>query len=91
MKKFVSKAMACDPKEVTSAGCEMIVGPEQPLRGIVMRVRAKTVLTKKKEDFTVCDFELYEGTAESVRRMRVAAKLAADETPDAPGVGAPAF
>lgn len=82
IKKFIAKAMACDVKEVTTAGCEMVVGPQQPLRGIVMRVRAKTIITQKKgEPFTLCDFELYEGSPQQVQKLRLAAKLAV--APDA--------
>jgi hypothetical protein len=54
----------------------MIVGPSQPLAGTVMRVRAKNIVTKKKkQDFTVCEFELYDGTPAQVLQMRRACKL----------------
>jgi hypothetical protein len=86
IKVFIATAMECDESEVTQAGAEMIVGPAQPLRGIVMRCRAKTIITKKKgQPFTVCEWELYEGSAEQVRKMRIAAKLAVAPTPGAAG------
>lgn len=75
---FMATAAGVPEVEVTTAAAEMICGPGQPLKGAVLRVRAKTIITKKKgQPFTVCEFERYEGTAEMVRQLRIAAKLEA--------------
>ena len=49
---FASAAFGIDESEVDEAGCEMMCGEENPVRGTLLRVQATNIKTRAGKDFT---------------------------------------
>jgi hypothetical protein len=52
IKAFITAAAACEESQVTEEAMEIIVGPQNPLKGHEVRASAHNILTKKGGDFT---------------------------------------
>jgi hypothetical protein len=59
VKQFIAVANGIDPKseranrEVTQEVCEYVVGKDQPLRGLQLRLQCNEIMTKQGKPFTV--------------------------------------
>jgi len=55
-KKLVIGITSCPDSEVTEEASNKIVSEDQPLSGIVVRVKAHNIKTRKGEDFTIVNY-----------------------------------
>jgi len=57
VKTMYANICACDPSEITRDICKQIAGPDNPLAGVIVRIKGKNKVTKKGNDFTTVTYK----------------------------------